>query len=668
MQPKERILSLIQEIEKHNINYYIKNNPLISDYEYDLLIRDLENLELKYPNLISPDSPTQRVGGQAQSYFNSITHSLPMLSLSNAMSKDEIFQFDKQIKKGLKTDNEIEYVAEPKLDGVAVEVVYKNGKFVFGSTRGDGIIGEDISLNLKTINSIPLNLYSKHKIPSLLELRGEVFIQKDDFKKLNQRQSESGKNIFANPRNCASGSLRQLDPGITAKRPLVINFYGCGIIDGFSIDTQFDFIKQLPNWGLPVNPLIEKGKGIDFLLSYYDLMDQKRNSLNYDIDGVVFKVNSFKLQNQLGNRSKSPRWAIAGKLKAEQATTIIIDILPSVGRTGAITPVAKLKPVNVGGVTISNATLHNQDEINRKDIRIGDTALIQRAGDVIPEVVKIIIEKRPNNTQAYKLPTQCPSCNQMVSYIKDEAVLRCQNSYYCPAQQKAAINHFVSKNCLDIDGFGEKLVEQLINENIISNLSDIFYLEFNDLILLDRMAKKSANNILNAVNKSKNTDLWRFINGLGIKNIGQNSSKILAKNFKDIKRLYNLSIEDLLQINEVGSIMSNSIIDFFNNQDNINIINRCLDGGLKLKNDDSITGDKLDGYKFVITGTISGLSRSEIKSKLEKEGAKVSSSISSKTNYLVCGDKPGINKVNKARELNIEIINEKKLFSLIGVR
>ena len=668
MQPKERILSLIQEIEKHNINYYIKNNPLISDYEYDLLIRDLENLELKYPNLISSDSPTQRVGGQAQSYFNSITHSLPMLSLSNAMSKDEILQFDKQIKKGLKADNEIEYVAEPKLDGVAVEVVYKNGKFVFGSTRGDGIIGEDISLNLKTINSIPLNLYSKDKVPNLLELRGEVFIQKDDFKNLNQRQSESGKNIFANPRNCASGSLRQLDPGITAKRPLVINFYGCGIIDGFSIDTQFDFIKQLPHWGLPVNSLIEKGKGIDFLLSYYDLMDQKRNSLNYDIDGVVFKVNSFKLQNQLGNRSKSPRWAIAGKLKAEQATTIIIDILPSVGRTGAITPVAKLKPVNVGGVTISNATLHNQDEINRKDIRIGDTALIQRAGDVIPEVVKIIIEKRPNNTQAYKLPTKCPSCNQMVRYIKDEAVLRCQNSYYCPAQQKAAINHFVSKNCLDIDGFGEKLVEQLINENIISNLSDIFYLEFNDLILLDRMAEKSANNILNAVNKSKNTDLWRFINGLGIKNIGQNSSKILAKNFKNIKRLYNLSIEDLLQINEVGSIMSNSILDFFNNQDNINIINRCLDGGLKLKNDDSVISDKLDGYKFVITGTISGLNRAEIKSKLEKEGAKVSSSISSKTNYLVCGDKPGINKVNKARELNIEIINEKKLFSLIGVR
>ena len=668
MEAKKRILLLIQEIEKHNLNYYIKNDPVISDYEYDLLVRDLENLELKFPNLVTSDSPTQRVGGKAQKSFNSITHSLPMLSLSNAMSKDEIIQFDKQIKNFLKTNNDVEYVAEPKLDGVAVEVVYKNGKFVFGSTRGDGIIGEDISLNLKTISSIPLRLYSNSKIPDLLELRGEVFIQKDDFKKLNQSQSENGKNIFANPRNCASGSLRQLDPSITSKRPLVINFYGCGIIDGVRIDTQFDFIKKLPNWGLPTNPLIEKGKGVDFILSYYDLIEQKRNSLNYDIDGVVFKVNSFKLQNELGNRSKSPRWAIAGKLKAEQGTTTIIDIVSSVGRTGAITPVAKLEPVNVGGVTISNATLHNQDEIDRKDIRIGDTVLIQRAGDVIPEVVKIIIERRPKNTGPYELPASCPSCNQVVNYIKDEAVLRCQNSYYCPAQQKAAINHFVSKSCLDVDGFGEKLVEQLINKNIISNLSDIFYLKFNDLISLDRMAEKSANNILNAIKKSKDTDLWRFINGLGIKNIGQNASKILAKKFKKINNLYNLSIDDLLEINEFGDIMSNSIIDFFNNQRNINTINRCLESGLKLKNDERDIGNKLYGYRFVVSGTISGLSRSDIKLRLEQEGAKVSSSISSKTDYLVCGRKPGINKINKAKNLNIEIIDEKKLFSLIGVR
>ena len=431
---------------------------------------------------------------------------------------------------------------------------------------------------------------------------------------------------------------------------------------------QWEALKLLKSIGFKVNPNTKLIKTLEGVEEFYKEWETKRKSLEYETDGVVIKINQFDLQRSLGFTQKAPKWAIACKYPAEESPSKLITLTYQVGRTGAITPVAKLKPVNVGGVTISNATLHNQDEINRKDIRIGDTALIQRAGDVIPEVVKIIIEKRPNNTQSYKLPTKCPSCNQIVIYIKNEAVLRCQNSYYCPAQQKAAINHFVSKNCLDIDGFGEKLVEQLINENIISNLSDIFYLEFNDLILLDRMAEKSANNILNAVNKSKNTDLWRFINGLGIKNIGQNSSKILAKNFKDIKRLYNLSIEDLLQINEVGSIMSNSIIDFFNNQDNINIINRCLDSGLKLKNDDSIIGDKLDGYKFVITGTISGLSRAEIKSKLEKEGAKVSSSISSKTNYLVCGDKPGINKVNKARELNIEIINEKKLFSLIGVR
>ena len=666
MEPKERILLLIQEIENHNFNYYIKNNPSISDYEYDLLIRDLELLESKNPNLIQPNSPTQRVGGQAQNGFESIAHSLPMLSLSNAMSEDEIIQFDKQVKRTLNQNNEVEYVAEPKLDGVAVEVVYKNGQFAFGSTRGDGVNGENISLNLKTIKSIPLKLRNHLESPNLLEVRGEVFIRKDDFKKLNKSQSENKKSIFANPRNCASGSLRQLDSKITSTRPLVINFYGCGMIDGKKIDTQFEFINYLPTLGLPVNPLIKKGKGVDFLLSYYNEIDQKRDSLNYDIDGVVFKVNSFNLQKKLGNRSKSPRWAIAGKLKAEQGTTIIIDIVPSLGRTGAITPVAKLKPVNIGGVKISNATLHNQDEIDRKDIRIGDTVLVQRAGDVIPEVVKIIVDKRPKKTKPYKLPNNCPSCKSEVKYIHDEAVLRCQRSYNCPDQQKAIINHFVSKNCLDIDGLGEKLVEQLINKNIISNFSDIFHLSFNDLILMDRMAQKSVNNILESIKKSKHTDLWRFVHGLGIKNIGQNGSKILAKNFPQIETIYNLSIDDFIKIDEFGEIMAKSVFEFFNNQKNINIINRCLQGGLKFKKGSNI-GNKLAGYIFVITGTIDGLSRSEIKSKLELDGAKVSSSISSKTTYLVSGNKPGSKKIVKANQLGVEIIDEKKLFDLISV-
>ena len=577
MDPKKRIAELIQEIEKHNLHYYIEDNPLISDYEYDILLRELENLENKYPELVNPNSPTQRVGAKPAEGFLSIEHSIPMLSLSNAMSADEIIHFNQQITKALGSD--VEYVAEPKLDGVAVEVVYQNGEFAFGSTRGDGVTGEDISSNLKTIKSIPLRLYDGYKIPELLEIRGEVFIKKNDFKKLNSDRLKNEKSIFANPRNCASGSLRQLDPNITSKRPLVVNFYGSGIINGIKIESQYQFMNILPKWGLPVNPLVKKGSGIDFLLSYYEEMENIRQSLDYEIDGVVFKVNSFELQENLGSRSRSPRWAIAGKLKAEQATTTINDIITNVGRTGAITPVAKLDPVSVGGVTISNATLHNQDEVDRKDVRIGDTVLIQRAGDVIPEVVKVIKEKRPLGTHPYKLPSYCPSCNSALEKNDDEAVLRCQDSNNCPDQQKASIIHFVSKNCMDIDGFGDKMVIQLIKNNRIKNISDIFYLTFDDIIDMDRMAEKSVNNILDSINKSKITNLWRFLHGLGIKNIGENASKVLDKNFKTIEDIMDLEFDDLIQVNEFGDIMAKSIINFFNDSHNKEIINRCLDGG-----------------------------------------------------------------------------------------
>ena len=661
MDPKKRIAELIQEIEKHNLHYYIEDNPLISDYEYDILLRELENLENKYPELVNPNSPTQRVGVKPAEGFLSIEHSIPMLSLSNAMSADEIIHFNQQITKALGSD--VEYVAEPKLDGVAVEVVYQNGEFAFGSTRGDGVIGEDISSNLKTIKSIPLRLYDGYKIPELLEIRGEVFIKKNDFKKLNSDRLKNEKSIFANPRNCASGSLRQLDPNITSKRPLVVNFYGSGIINGIKIESQYQFMNILPKWGLPVNPLVKKGYGIDFLLSYYEEMENIRQSLDYEIDGVVFKVNSFELQENLGSRSRSPRWAIAGKLKAEQATTTINDIITNVGRTGAITPVAKLDPVSVGGVTISNATLHNQDEVDRKDVRIGDTVLIQRAGDVIPEVVKVIKEKRPLGTHPYKLPSYCPSCNSALEKNDDEAVLRCQNSNNCPDQQKASIIHFVSKNCMDIDGFGDKMVIQLIKNNRIKNISDIFYLNFDDIIDMDRMAEKSVNNILDSINKSKITNLWRFLHGLGIKNIGENASKVLDKNFKTIEDIMDLEFDDLIQVNEFGDIMAKSIINFFNDSHNKEIINRCLDGGLEFVKSES--SDQLNGNKFAITGTLIQFKRSEIKNKLESLGASVASSVSSKTDYLICGENPGGTKLNKAQELNIKIINEDELNTLI---
>ena len=661
MDPKKRIAELIQEIEKHNLHYYIEDNPLISDYEYDILLRELENLENKYPELVNPNSPTQRVGVKPAEGFLSIEHSIPMLSLSNAMSADEIIHFNQQITKALGSD--VEYVAEPKLDGVAVEVVYQNGEFAFGSTRGDGVIGEDISSNLKTIKSIPLRLYDGYKIPELLEIRGEVFIKKNDFKKLNSDRLKNEKSIFANPRNCASGSLRQLDPNITSKRPLVVNFYGSGIINGIKIESQYQFMNILPKWGLPVNPLVKKGYGIDFLLSYYEEMENIRQSLDYEIDGVVFKVNSFELQENLGSRSRSPRWAIAGKLKAEQATTTINDIITNVGRTGAITPVAKLDPVSVGGVTISNATLHNQDEVDRKDVRIGDTVLIQRAGDVIPEVVKVIKEKRPLGTHPYKLPSYCPSCNSALEKNDDEAVLRCQDSNNCPDQQKASIIHFVSKNCMDIDGFGDKMVIQLIKNNRIKNISDIFYLNFDDIIDMDRMAEKSVNNILDSINKSKITNLWRFLHGLGIKNIGENASKVLDKNFKTIEDIMDLEFDDLIQVNEFGDIMAKSIINFFNDSHNKEIINRCLDGGLEFVKSES--SDQLNGDKFAITGTLIKFKRSEIKNKLESLGASVASSVSSKTDYLICGENPGGTKLNKAQELNIKIINEDELNTLI---
>ena len=663
MSIQNKILDLIKQIEEHNFNYYIQDNPIISDYEYDTLMRELQSLEKENPELILDSSPTQRVGNKPSDKFETLTHTIPMLSLANAMSKDEIVHFDDQIKRLLKAEQEIEYVAEPKLDGVAIEVVYKNGEFIHGSTRGDGITGEDISSNIKTIKAIPLRLMTHTKVPKLLEVRGEVFIKKKDFSKLNKTRLDNAEAIFANPRNCASGSLRQLDPRITASRPLFVNFYGFGEMDAKEIHSQFEFIKMLPQLGLPANPLIEKGKGVGFLISYYQKMEDIRRELDYEIDGVVFKVNSLSLQNDLGTRSRSPRWAIAGKLKAEQGTTTILNIETSIGRTGAITPVAKLDPVNIGGVTISNATLHNQDEIDRKDVRIGDTVLVQRAGDVIPEVVKVIHEKRPEDTSSYKLPKYCPSCNSSLQKNNDEAVLRCLNIYECPNQQIERIKHFVSKNCMDIDGFGEKLVMQLIEKKLVLKISDIFKLQFDDLANMDRMGEKSAINILDAISDAKQTNMWRFIHGLGIKNIGENASKILEKHFDTMDNLFTVTLDDLTHINEFGDIMAQSFVNFFKVEENIKIINECIDSGVIFKPKNT-TSNQLAGTKLVITGTLSK-SRNTIKSQLESMGAKIVSVVSNKIDYLLCGENPGSAKFKKAQALDVKIINEKDLDLLV---
>ena len=664
MNAKEKILSLIKQIQEHNIDYYVNDNPKISDSHYDTLLRDLESLEKENPDLISDYSPTRRVGTIPASKFESINHSIPMLSLANAMNHEELIDFDERVKKLLDSNDDIEYVMEPKLDGLAVEVVYENGVFKHGSTRGDGLIGENVSSNLKTIKAIPLKiLESKFDTSGIIEFRGEVFIDHLDFKLLNQDRLKNNESIFANPRNCAAGSLRQLNPKITAKRPLKINFYSIGLKGNLEIDNQMELINCFPKLGLPINKHIKLGKGINDVINYYDYLESIRGNLNYDIDGVVIKVNSFTYQNLMGERSRSPRWAIAGKLKSQQETTTILDIVPSVGRTGAITPVAKLNPVNVGGVLVSNATLHNQDEIVRKDIRIGDTVIIHRAGDVIPEVIKVIKDKRNSKSQTYRLPTLCPSCKKSAVREPDDAVLRCINSSECPAQIKGKMKHFVSKNCMDIDGMGDKLIDSLIDNKVINRYSDIFNLAYDDLQNIERMAEKSINNILNSINKSKNTDFYRFLNGLGIRNIGTHTSKLLDKEFKsDINKLSQATREYLSQIHEIGEIMASSIIDYFNNQNNLDDINECITSGVIFKK--NTESDELGGLLFVITGSFDNISRSGIKKKLEKLGARVSSSISKNTSYLILGTNPG-SKLKKARNLDVPIIIEDNLDSFI---
>ena len=659
---KDKIQTLIKKINHHNIQYYVHDNPIISDYEYDVLFKKLQSLELKYPKHISPHSPTKRVGAEPLSKFNQVTHRIPLLSLSNAMNSEELELFNTQMEKGL--NQSVEYVGEPKLDGLAVELIYEKGQFIKGSTRGDGYIGEDITENLKTIRAIPLCLNNDYPIPPILEVRGEVFINHNDFDNLNKKRINRGETVFANPRNCAAGSLRQLDPAITATRPLRIYCYAPGYIEGITIDSQLDFLNILPNWGFPVNPEIQVGSGITFLNSYYKHIESIRDDLSYDIDGVVFKINAYQAQKKIGTRSRSPRWAIAAKLKPVQATTIVENIITNVGRTGAITPVAQLKPINVGGVVVSNATLHNQDEINKKDVRIGDSVIIQRAGDVIPEIVKVIIEKRQINSQSYIMSTICPSCESDCYKKENEAILRCFNKY-CIAQTEGKIKHFVSKNCMDIDGLGEKIVQLLIENKLVSNIPDIFELSHAQLAHLERMGDKSATNIIDSIDKSKNTTMARFIHGLGIRNVGSHLSKILEKHFDyNFDNLIKAEFKDLIIINEVGDIVAESIINYFTDSHNLIIINRCFELGIKFsvpKKESNILNKQI----FVITGTLSELTRIEAKQLIEKNGGKVSSSISKKTNFLLCGENPG-SKYKKAQTLNIKIINGLQLKELIS--
>ena len=660
-----KIQALRDQLNDHNYRYYVLDDPLISDSEYDQLFRELQKLETDNPNLITEDSPTRRVGAEPLSSFGSWTHRMPMLSLANAMNEDELAAFDTRVKKGLDTEKDLEYMAEPKLDGLAVELVYENGFFVNGSTRGDGITGEDITQNLKTITAIPLSLRKNgQKTPPLLEVRGEVFITKDGFKKLNRNQEKEELSPFANPRNAAAGSLRQLDSKITATRPLSIYCYEAGRIDGISFDTHEDFLSTLKEWGFPVNPEIQKVNNAETMVAFHRNLEAKRDSLPYGIDGTVFKVNAINQRNALGIRSRSPRWAIAGKFKAQQATTLVQNIIPSVGRTGAVTPVARLEPVNVGGVVVTNATLHNQDEIDRKDVRVGDTVLIQRAGDVIPEVVKVIPAKRPPETKTYQLPTECPSCGQEVFRPEGEVVTRCQN-LSCPAQVKGRIEHFVSKGALDIDGFGEKLVDQLVDKKLILTVDDIFKLNFDDLVNLDRMAEKSALNILTAIQDSKQTTFARFVYALGIRNVGAHLSKVLEKAFVgDIEKFMKAAEEELEAIDEVGPIVAETITTFLSNCTNTNVIESCLSLGIRLKKVEEPKSLLLQGKTFVFTGALTQFSRNEAKEMTEAHGGKVSGSVSKNTDFVVAGPGAGT-KLKKATELDIPVLSEAEFLDML---
>ena len=663
MNPFDRIKELREILSEHNFKYYILDNPIISDLEYDLLFRELEDLEKNNEQFISLDSPTQRVGSKPNSKFEVVQHRLPMLSLANAMNEDELIQFNERIKKGL-NKNSFEYIAEPKLDGLGVELIYEKGFFVRGSTRGDGLNGEDVTLNLRTIKSLPLKLRNtEKKIPDLLEVRGEVFIRKKDFDSMNKSQLKNNKPLFANPRNAAAGSLRQIDPSVTALRPLSIYLYEAGVVDGESFDNHINFLMALRLWGLPTNPLIEKVEGAKGIVKYHKNLEQIRNTIPYEIDGSVLKVNDYEFRDGLGTRSRSPRWAIAGKFKAQQATTVVMSINIQVGRTGALTPVASLEPVFVAGVTVSNATLHNQDEIDRKDIRIGDTVIIERAGDVIPKIIKSISERRPKNSAPFKIPEFCPDCKSDAYFNVDEAILRCPNTS-CLSQVKGRIQHFCSRNAMDIDGLGKKIIDQLVEQKLIHSISGIYSLVKEDLLKLERLGERSVENLLASINESKKTTFSKFIFALGIRNVGEHISKLLEKYFKaDLEQFMNCSKEEIESIEGIGSIVSRNIESFWNETNNINTVRKCINSGITFTYEKKEADHYLRGKTFVFTGTLETLNRSSASSTVESWGATASGSISKRTDYLIAGLGAG-SKLKKAKELNIKILTESEFLKM----
>ncbi|RMG20517.1 MAG: NAD-dependent DNA ligase LigA [Deltaproteobacteria bacterium] len=663
---EKRIEALREAIREADYHYYVEDNPQITDAEYDRLFRELQELEAAHPELVTPDSPTQRVGGAPSEKFEKYRHRLPMLSLSDVFEPEEVRAFDQRIKRflGLPEDTTMRYVCEPKLDGLAIEVVYENGLLTVGATRGDGVTGEDVTPNVKTIRSIPLRLKTKNP-PRLFEVRGEVVIHKDDFEKLNEARRKAGESTFVNPRNAAAGSLRQLDPKITASRPLQAYFYEVGVTDQ-AFATQWEKRETIRRYGLRVAPHARRVEGIEAALAYLKEMEAQRDSLPFDIDGAVLKVDDVRLQEQLGNISRSPRWAVAYKFPPEEVETVVKAIEVQVGRTGALTPVAKLEPVFVGGVTVSSATLHNMDEIERKDVRVGDHVFVRRAGDVIPEITKVLVHKRKRRLPKFKMPTRCPVCGAHVYREEGEAVYRCPNAS-CPAQIKERIRHFASRGAMDIEGLGDKTVSQLVDRGLVRDFADLYHLDVETLAALERMGTKSAQNLVDAIERSKDTTMRRFLYGLGIRHVGEHVAGILAAHFAKPQDLYDVSPEALEALPDIGPEVARSIHEFFSEPKNRELIERLLAAGVRPKSE-KVTrkaNGAFAGLKVVLTGTLDSMTREEAKRRIEEEGGRVTSSVSKNTDLVIAGPGAG-SKLTKAEALGIPIIDEEEFLRRLG--
>ncbi|MBX3647781.1 MAG: NAD-dependent DNA ligase LigA [Rhodocyclaceae bacterium] len=662
----ERAEALREEIARHNHAYYVLDAPTVPDAEYDRLFQDLLSLETQHPELVTPDSPTQRVGARPAPEFTQVTHRTPMLSLANAFGEEDVFNFDRRIREGLDC-GEVEYAVEPKFDGLAISLTYREGRFILGATRGDGYSGEDVTGNLRTVRSIPLRLQAcqGRQVPQFLEVRGEVLMLRHDFERMNERAREAGEKAFANPRNAAAGSVRQLDPRITARRPLRFFAYTLAGLEGQPMPaTHAEVLDRLRDWGFPVAAERAVVRGAAGLLRYYDEIGSRRAALPYDIDGVVYKVNRLADQERLGYVSRAPRFAIAHKYPAQEELTEVLDIEVQVGRTGAITPVARLKPVFVGGVTVTNATLHNEDEVRRKDIRIGDTVIVRRAGDVIPEVVSALAEKRSGSEREFVMPQQCPVCGSRVMRLPVEAVARCTGGLYCAAQRKQAILHFASRRAMDIEGLGDKLVDQLVDQDLVKSAADLYRLDVATLAGLERMGEKSAQNVVDAIGKSKDTTLARLIYALGIRNVGEATAKDLARHFGSMEALMAAGVEELQRVRDVGPVVAESIAGFLAEAHNREVIARLEQAGVRGRAE-ARTAAVLQGLTFVLTGTLPTLTREEAGAMIEAAGGKVSSAVSKKTSYVVAGEETG-SKLEKARALGIAVLDEDGLRRLLG--